>query len=241
MQAAVYQDMTISRERRGCLFKDLFLSSKTTYHRSITHPTHLPSSFKLVHPWSRHCQSNQDDHDLLSRPSWLPLHFSDCSPSVHTDHVEEQQTPDQSCPWGAISECLIGTPQCLHPARWCLGRCVEDQKQVKQGWKEKSVKNNSRSSFCGTRGWVASLQCQDAGLIPRLAWWVKRIWHCNSYRSDMIMIPGLGTPYPVGWPKKEKEKKHNSNILVHQKRQERRVLRSCDKYQMPHKWFEICR
>ena len=42
---------------------------------------------------------------------------------------------------------------------------------------------------------VASLQHQDAGLIPCLAQWVKRIQRCYSY--DLDLIPDLGTKYAL--------------------------------------------
>jgi len=64
-----------------------------------------------------------------------------------------------------------------------------------------------QSSCCGATG--SSLQCQDSGLIPGLAEWVKGSMlpqggiDCKCC-SDLI--PGPGTPYAVGWPKKEKKR-----------------------------------
>ena len=60
------------------------------------------------------------------------------------------------------------------------------------------------NSCCGKLGSEASLECWDTGLTP--AQHVgSRVWLCRSRSvggtcgSDLI--PGLGTPYAVGWPK----------------------------------------
>ena len=59
----------------------------------------------------------------------------------------------------------------------------------------------SWNSCCGTMGWMASVECWDAGLIPSLALWIKdpvllqQQHRCNC---SLDLIPGLGTPY-VNW------------------------------------------
>ena len=61
-----------------------------------------------------------------------------------------------------------------------------------------------QSSHCSEAGLVASLKCQDAGLIPGPAHWVKGSGIANhvggSCSSDLF--PGPGTPYAKGQPKK---------------------------------------
>ena len=57
---------------------------------------------------------------------------------------------------------------------------------------------------------IASWECWDTGSVPSPAQWVKdHHWgSCGldcSYGSNLI--PGLGTPYALGWPKKKKKKK----------------------------------
>ena len=51
---------------------------------------------------------------------------------------------------------------------------------------------------------VVSLECWDTGLMPGGAQWVKDAVGCNC-SSDLI--PGLGTPYDPGQPKRGKKKK----------------------------------
>ena len=61
---------------------------------------------------------------------------------------------------------------------------------------------NCRSSHCGTRGLLVCLEHRDAGLIPSLA-------HCCSFSLGQDcgwdLIPGLGTPYAMGLPKKKEK------------------------------------
>ena len=56
------------------------------------------------------------------------------------------------------------------------------------------------NSHCGATGSVVSLQHQDPGSIPNLAQWVEGSGAGCNCGSDLI--PGLGTPYDTGWPKK---------------------------------------
>ena len=51
-----------------------------------------------------------------------------------------------------------------------------------------------------------SLQHQDAGSIPSLAQWVKG--------SSIAAAARAGTPYAVGWPKKEKEKRQKPGVPI---------------------------
>ena len=50
---------------------------------------------------------------------------------------------------------------------------------------------------------------KDAGLILGLAQQVKSIWCCHScsvgYSRGLDLIPSLGIPYAVGWPKKKQK------------------------------------
>ena len=53
------------------------------------------------------------------------------------------------------------------------------------------------------------LQCWDAGLMPGQARWVKdlTLLSCTvGHNCASDLIPGLGTPYASGWPKKKKGK-----------------------------------
>jgi len=63
-----------------------------------------------------------------------------------------------------------------------------------------------RSSYSGTLRLAVSLQHQDVGSIPVAAQCVKgsslpQVRCGHNWRSDLI--PGLGTPYAMGWPKKK--------------------------------------
>ena len=66
----------------------------------------------------------------------------------------------------------------------------------------------TRSSHCGATGWVTSLQRQDAGLIPGLARWFKGSGIATAgHNCGSDLIPGPGTPYPVGPPENKQTKK----------------------------------
>ena len=76
-----------------------------------------------------------------------------------------------------------------------------------------------KSSKYGPVGSAASLQCQDTGLMPGPAQWVKdlallQLQHRSYCSSDVI--PGLGTPYAMGQPKKKrrKEKKGDKSATL---------------------------
>ena len=68
-QAVLHPDVTISKQLRAWVFRSLFISIETTSQKHHTLLTYLPSGFKLVHPWTRHCQCDQNDHGLLGKPS----------------------------------------------------------------------------------------------------------------------------------------------------------------------------
>ena len=77
----------------------------------------------------------------------------------------------------------------------------------------RKIKNSHTwSSHCGTTGSVVSWECWDTGSIPGLAQRVKDpVSQQLRLRSDRI--PGRGTPYATGWPKKRKKKKSHTIYL----------------------------
>ena len=71
------------------------------------------------------------------------------------------------------------------------------------------LKEKSLSSHCGAMGLAVSLEHWDAGLIPSLAQGVKDLALLHQQRRLQLcsgLIPGLGTPYAMGWPKKKMKK-----------------------------------
>ena len=82
---------------------------------------------------------------------------------------------------------------------------IKTYKVKKRSWYKKK-KKRSWSSHCGTMGLATPLQCQDAGLIPSPAQWVKRsgiaaavVLSCNC---DLDLIPGQELHMPQGGQKK---------------------------------------
>ena len=61
-----------------------------------------------------------------------------------------------------------------------------------------------RHSCCGAMGSVAPLQHQNSGSIPGLAQWDKGSSIAIGHSCGSDLIPGLGTPYTIGQPKKKK-------------------------------------
>ena len=84
---------------------------------------------------------------------------------------------------------------------------------------DKYIHKKLRSSHSGVTLWVESLQCQDTGSIPSLAQWVKGSSVCHScsigHDCGLDLIPGPGTPYAVGWPKKKKEEEVEREDCCH--------------------------
>ena len=77
---------------------------------------------------------------------------------------------------------------------------------------ELSFKTLYWSSCCSGIGLAASLQHQDAGLIPAQHSGIKDLASpsCGrGYKYGSDLIPGSGTPYASGWPKKKKKIKTN--------------------------------
>ena len=107
---------------------------------------------------------------------------------------------------------------CITLKRTVLLRCTcslrvtrERQKFKETQYISRVTKNtHCRSSCCGTVGLEATWEHWDAGSIPGPAHLVKdlawpQLWLPRNCGLDLI--PGLGTPYAAGWPKrKEKEK-----------------------------------
>ena len=59
----------------------------------------------------------------------------------------------------------------------------------------------------GQRQWSAGMRVQS------LAWYSGlRTWHCYNcgifHNCSMDLIPGPGTPYAMGWTKKEKKREY---------------------------------
>ena len=76
---------------------------------------------------------------------------------------------------------------------------------------------NPWSSHCGTAGSVAFGEHWNAGLIPGPVQCVKdpvlpHLWLSHSCASDLI--PGPGTPYAEGWPKKKKKKSKIKGLKI---------------------------
>ena len=73
------------------------------------------------------------------------------------------------------------------------------------------------SSRCGATGWAASWACwtQVRSLARHSG---LRIPHCCSCglgpNCGLDLIPGLGTPYATGWPKKKRQKKDRMKYKV---------------------------
>ena len=65
------------------------------------------------------------------------------------------------------------------------------------------------------------MQLWDAGWFPQPGHGGLRIQHCCScdigHNCGSDLIPGLGTPYAMEWPKKKKKKKKAWNILGERK------------------------
>ena len=74
-------------------------------------------------------------------------------------------------------------------------------------------KQYMRCYRCGTTGLAASWEHCNSGLIPGPA---QQRFHSWGFSQDRVsdLIPGLGIPYAMWWPKKRKEK--NSNTWVSQ-------------------------
>ena len=71
-------------------------------------------------------------------------------------------------------------------------------------------KKKTWSSHCGTSRLAASWEHWDTGSIPDMAQWVKDpvCPGCGlGHNCVSDLIPGPGTPYAAGWPKKKKRKK----------------------------------
>ena len=68
-------------------------------------------------------------------------------------------------------------------------------------------KSRKRSSHCGAMGLAPSLQHRDVGSIPAWHGGLKDLGPSCSvgYNCGSDLIPGLGTPYAKGWPKKKKK------------------------------------
>ena len=61
----------------------------------------------------------------------------------------------------------------------------------------------------GETGLAVSLEHWDTGLIPSPAQWLRTSTAtgcCVGCSCSSDMIPGPGTPYATGWPKKKKQK-----------------------------------
>ena len=69
----------------------------------------------------------------------------------------------------------------------------------------------SRSSHCGAVGLAASLQHRHACSIPSPTQWVKGSGVATAFgmghTRSWDMIPGPGTPYAMGWQKREEKQK----------------------------------
>jgi len=61
------------------------------------------------------------------------------------------------------------------------------------------------SSHCGTTGLEVFLEHWDTGSIPGLPQWVKDP-SCCTCGVGWNLIPGPGTPYASGQPRKKKQK-----------------------------------
>ena len=78
--------------------------------------------------------------------------------------------------------------------------------------KKKKKESDCRSSCYGTKGPLASLQCSDTGSAqgakdPALPQLQRRL---QLWGSDLI--PGLGTPYATGQPKKKKKRENPTAV-----------------------------
>ena len=77
------------------------------------------------------------------------------------------------------------------------------------------LKSSYRSSQCGKKDSVASLQSQDAGSMPGPAQWVKGL-HCHrgelSHNCGLDLSLGPGIPYAIGQPKKKKRRRKKAHL-----------------------------
>ena len=58
---------------------------------------------------------------------------------------------------------------------------------------------------------LGSPEAQVGYLAQHSGLWIRHCCSCG-YGSDLI--PGPGTPYAMGWPKKRKRKSENNNHLI---------------------------
>ena len=108
---------------------------------------------------------------------------------------------------------ILSTNSCFGEKR----RPVEQKKREKElrtiQWcleMNSTLRNNStKNSSFGTKRSAASWEHWDTGSIPDLTQWVKdlALHSCSlGYNRGLDLIPGPGTPYDVGQPKREREK-----------------------------------
>ena len=110
--------------------------------------------------------------------------------------------------WWFLSEaCCFSPPAVFHYQSLCSWVSVACQ--VQGPFKKFPVpfKSEDVSSCCGATGLVVSWECSDANL----AWHSGlRIGCCCSWglgcNCGLDLIPGLGSPYAAGRPKKKKKK-----------------------------------
>ena len=115
---------------------------------------------------------------------------------THPPHVVVQRVELVRAMWPCISSFTAFSGSCPGP-----GQRVE-LRIIKDGW--------IWSFCCGAVGLVASWERWNAGSIPGLAQWVKDLTCCScslGHNCSSDLIPGPGTPYASGQPKKKEEKK----------------------------------
>ena len=85
----------------------------------------------------------------------------------------------------------------------CTLRFRTPHSQMRKVWLRQVTDTLVRSSPCGAMGSVVSWARSDADPIPSLEEWVKVVLLQLQHRScGSDLMPGPGTPYAVGWPKK---------------------------------------
>ena len=80
---------------------------------------------------------------------------------------------------------------------------------------------SSWSSHCGpgVKNLITAAQVAAEGQVQSLARHSElKIRHCRSYSLDLI--PDLGTPYAVGWPKKKENNDNNKAYFKKKKKKD---------------------